>query len=122
MTKLLAISAVAEAGTGVALLVDPPMVVRLLFGAEIADAGIVVSRVAGIALIGLGIACWPSRDAGGAGSALRGMLAYSFLATLYLGYLGAARETIGALLWPAVAIHAVISALLFLDWSKIHTR
>jgi hypothetical protein len=37
------------------LLACPPIVVRLLFDAEIVGAGVVMSRLAGIALIGLGL-------------------------------------------------------------------
>ncbi len=53
--KVLALSAAAEAGTGLLLLAWPPIVVRLLFGAEISGAGVIMSRLAGIALIGLGV-------------------------------------------------------------------
>jgi hypothetical protein len=63
MKKLLAIAAVGEAGIGLVLLVYPPVVVRLLFAAEIAGAGVVMSRIAGISLIALGMACWPGRRA-----------------------------------------------------------
>ena len=59
MKKVLALAAAAEAGLGLVLVVYPPIVVRLLLDADIAGAGIVVSRVAGIALIALGVACWP---------------------------------------------------------------
>ena len=59
MKKVLASAAAAEAGTGLLLLAWPPIVVRLLFGAEISGAGFIMSRLAGIALIGLGVACWP---------------------------------------------------------------
>ena len=37
------------------------------------------------------------------------MLFYSLLATLYLAYLGIGGERVGRLLWPAVAIHAILS-------------
>jgi hypothetical protein len=59
MKNVLALAAVAEAATGLALLVFPPIVVRLLFGAEITDAGVVMSRIAGVCLVALGLACWP---------------------------------------------------------------
>ena len=59
MKKVLALAAVSEAALGVVMLLHPPIVVRLLLGAEIAGAGIAVSRVAGIALISLGLACLP---------------------------------------------------------------
>ena len=64
----------AETVTGLVLLVYPPIVVRLLFGAEITGAGIAVSRIAGISLITLGLACWPGNLAS---RALFGMLIYS---------------------------------------------
>jgi hypothetical protein len=50
-------AALAEAGTGVILLASPSIVVRLLFAAEVGGAGVIMSRLAGIALIGLGAAC-----------------------------------------------------------------
>jgi len=58
--KLLVLAAVGEAAIGLVLVVYPPIVVELLFGAETAGAGIVMSRIAGISLIALGIACWPA--------------------------------------------------------------
>jgi len=58
----LALAAAAEAGTGLLLLLWPAIVVRMLFGAEIDGAGVIMSRLAGIALIGLGVACWPGSD------------------------------------------------------------
>jgi hypothetical protein len=89
ITKLLAVAAAGEAATGLALAIYPSPVVRLLFGGEIAGPGVVMSRIAGIALIALGAACWPGGDAhSGAGRSFLGMLTYSLLATLYLGYLG----------------------------------
>ena len=59
MKKLLPLAAVVEVATGVALLVVPLLVGRLLLGAELAGVSIPVARVAGIALIALGVGCWP---------------------------------------------------------------
>jgi len=111
MKKLLALAAVSEAATGLALLVYPPIVVRLLFGAEIMGVGIVIARIAGISLIALGIACWPGSKPQWA---LYGMLAYSTLAMVYLAYVGLTSGR-GILLWPVVAVHAVLSILLVLS-------
>src|SRR5271165_2984871 len=107
--NILALSAAAEAGTGLLLLAWPPIVVRLLFGAEITGAGVLMSRIAGIALIGLGVACWPG---GSALQPLNGMLTYSTLAMLYLMYIGIRGEAVGVLLWPAVLAHGILVALL----------
>jgi hypothetical protein len=115
--KLLALTTTFEAATGLILLVYPPVVVRLLFGAEMTGVGIVVSRIAGISLIALGLACWPGRDAGNsAARALRAMLCYNLFATLYLAYLGLGGEWVGSLLWLAVAIHALWTFLLAHAW------
>ena len=105
MRGLLALAAVGEAATGVALLLVPSVVVHLLFGAEPSGIAETLTRVAGIALIGLGVACWP-------GPPLLGMLTYSAGAALVLAYVGWAGGSGGVLLWPAVALHVVLAALL----------
>ena len=107
--NVLAMSAAAEAGTGLLLLAWPPIVVRLLFGTEISGAGFVMSRIAGIALIGLGVCCWPGDSAF---QPLNGMLTYSTFAMLNLGYIGVRGEMAGLLLWPAVVVHAILVVLL----------
>jgi|SRR5882724_9097848 len=116
MKWLLALAAVGEAVTGLVLLVYPPIVIQLLFGAEIAGAGTVMSRISGIALIALGIACWPG---GGVSRALCGMLTYSALGMLYLAYVGLAGGLTGVLLWPAVVLHAVLTLLLARAWFSV---
>lgn len=115
MKKLLALAAAAEAGTGVILLLCPAIVVRLLFAAEITGAGVVMSRLAGIALIGLGAACWPGNPAF---QPLNGMLTYSTMAMLYLIVLGVRGNAVGLLLWPGVAVHVVLIVLLGGTWLK----
>lgn len=112
MKKLLALAAIAEAATGVALIVVPSLVGRLLFGAELAGVAIPVARVLGIALIALGVACWPSS------TALCGMLTYGLFATFYLLYLGIRGEWVGPLLWPAVVLHGILTVLLVKAWLK----
>jgi hypothetical protein len=112
MKKLLALAAVSEGSMGLILLVYPPIVIRLLFGSEIAGSGVWASRLAGIALIGLGTACWPDSNPA---RAFFGMSTYSTLAMLYLAYVGV-NGGAGILLWPAVAVHAGLSALLVRAW------
>jgi hypothetical protein len=108
MKNVLAFAAVGEAATGLALLIVPSLVGQLLLGDQLAGVAIPVARVSGIALIALGIACWP-------GPPLVGMLTYSALVTLYLAYLGFAGGLTGVLLWPAVILHAILTALLTRD-------
>ena len=105
MKRVLIFAAVGEAATGVALLVIPSLVGQLLFGAALTGIAIPVARVAGIALIALGVACWPSTP-------LAGMLTYSAAVTLYLAYVGFAGGLTGVLLWPAVGVHVIVTVLL----------
>ena len=105
MKRVLIFAAVGEAATGVALLIVPSLVVRLLLGEELTGIAIPVARVAGIALIALAVACWP-------GTQLVGMLTYSAAVTLYLAYVGFAGGLTGILLWPTVVLHAILTVLL----------
>jgi hypothetical protein len=75
MNRLLTLTAIIEAATGLALMGVPSVVVRLLLGGEISGAGIPLGRVAGFGLLSLGMACWPGRDpTGNAAPALQAML------------------------------------------------
>jgi hypothetical protein len=93
MKMVLLLAALAEGATGTALLAVPSIVLQLLFGVEVAGAGEVTGRIAGIALIGLGVACWPN---GTTRPAFRGMLTYSLLAMLFLVYVGVRGAWVGA--------------------------
>lgn len=57
MKTLLILAGLAEAATGVALLVVPALVGRLLLGTEPGGVAIPVARVLGIALLALGVGC-----------------------------------------------------------------
>ncbi len=105
MKRVLILTAAAEAATGAALLIVPSLVGRLLFGQELTGIAIPVARVTGIALVALAVACWP-------GPPLAGMLTYSAAVTLYLAYVGFAGGSTGILLWPAVVLHAILTAFL----------
>ena len=83
MHRVLVIAAVLEIATGLALLLAPALVGELLLGAAVAGIAATIARVAGIALIGLGIACWP-------GPPNLGMLIYSTGVALVLAWLGIA--------------------------------
>src|SRR5436190_19151102 len=103
MKKVLTVAAVAEVATGMALLIVPSLVGRLLFGAEFTGVATPAARVTGIALIALGVGCWPGS------TAFCGMLTYIALATLYLLYLGIRGQWVGSLLWLAVVVHAILT-------------
>jgi Ca2+/Na+ antiporter len=115
--KILAFAAVVEAGTGLVLMIDPAIVVALLLNEEASGVGIVLGRCFGIALLALGVACWPGRQRIESSlPALRAMLIYNVLIALFLAYLGTAGHLAGLLLWPGVALHAVVALLLVRAW------
>jgi hypothetical protein len=90
---------------GMVLLSVPSFVGRLLFNEELTGAGILFGRITGIALLALGVACYP-------GPPLAGMLMYSVVVAFYLAYVGLAGGLTGILLWPAVGLHLVLTAFL----------
>ncbi len=111
MKRVLVLAAVGEAATGLALLIVPSLVGQLLLGEELTGVAIPVARVARIALIALGTACWP-------GPPMVGMLIYSGVVTLYLAYVGFAGGLTGILLWPAVVVHGILTTLLVRAWLR----
>jgi hypothetical protein len=111
MRTVLIFAALAEFATGVALLIAPSIIVQLLLGQSLVGVAILIARVTGIALVALAIACWP-------GPAQVGMLTYSAGMTVFLGYAGYTAGATGALIWPAVGLHGVLTAALLWSFAK----
>jgi|SRR5262245_11894709 len=109
MSKVITFAGVGEALTGFALLIAPSLVGQLLFGQDLTGIAVIVARVAGIALIGLGVTLWP-------GIPVLGMLIYSGMVAVYLAFIGLNGGLTGYLLWPVVVLHAVLAALLVRLW------
>jgi hypothetical protein len=113
-SKLMAFAAVVEAVTGLALIVAPALVVGLLLTGGGAGQTLLVARCFGIALLALALACRPGASA--RSTALQGMLSYNVLIALFLAYVVATQHVGGVLVWPAVALHAVVALLLIWIW------
>ena len=72
---------------------------------------------AAIALLGLALATWPMSGATShLASSVRALLAYNVLAAVYLLYVGIDGQLTGILLWPAIALHAILTILLGRAW------
>ena len=112
---LLAVASTFEAVTGFALIIAPS-IVRFLLGTDISGAALAIARMAGLGLLLLGVACWPRVE--GTIPRLRAMLIYNLLATAYLGYLRFSSQSVGKLLLPALAAHAVLAILFVGAWLK----
>ena len=119
ITTLLALGAIVEGATGLGLMILPGVVVQLLLVGEVSGVGLALARVAGIGLLSLALACWPdSRPVGGSTKPLQALLTYNLLITAYLTYLGVDGEMVGKLLWPVVALHAVMTLIFARAWFR----
>ena len=117
LTKVLAFSSVVEIGTGLALMIEPALVVRLLMGNKEALEVIYVARFLGIALFALGIACWPNEQRSRSDTAaFRGMLTYNMAVASFLAYLFIVDRIGGVLLWPGVILHAIVAVIMIWVW------
>ena len=108
------VSAAIEIVTGVGMLVVPAFLIGLLLGDGLGPIGIAVTRILGIGLLSLGIAGWDSQEQAEATvlGPRTGLVVYNLAATAIFVYLGTTGAMHGLLLWPAAALHLVISLLL----------
>jgi hypothetical protein len=117
MKRILLFSATVEVGTGLALMIIPAVVLTMLAGGDVADAWLPLGRCFGVAIVALGVACWPERQRAASGSpAFRGLLVYNTLIALYLAFLATRGQWHGGFLWPGAVLHAVVALSLILAW------
>jgi len=110
---LFLVTAFVEVGTGLGLLVLPAVVFDLLLGLkQPAAEALFVGRIAGAAPLAIGVASWLTRrneSRPAQFGLLTGIAIYNAATTMLLGYAGAGLNMVGLLLWPAVAIHALLA-------------
>jgi hypothetical protein len=111
--QLLVVTAATEAATGMALAISPGVPVSLLLGTSLdTPGGLVLARVAGAALLSLGVACWLARNdtpSDAARGLISALLLYNTATVTVLVYAGMALGLSGLGLWPAVFIHAALA-------------
>jgi hypothetical protein len=99
MKRLLVVTAVVEAGVGLALLAIPAATVSLLLGVPLdSPGGLIAGRIAGAALCALSIAA--------ATDLIAGLLFYNLGTVATLLYAALRLKFDGVLLWPAVVAHS----------------
>ena len=112
MRKLLATTAVLEAATGLGILALPSALASLMLGSPLGTpAAVAVARVAGVALLALGVACWLARhdDLEPAARSLVGAMAlYNFGVIAVLVHEAVGVGIAGIALWPTVVVHAAM--------------
>jgi hypothetical protein len=113
MKKLLIVTALIEAGAGVALVCCPSATVALLLGSPLdTPVAMTLGRVAGAALFAMGVACWLAyydAQSCAARGLVSAMVLYNLGAVVILGTYGIRSQTVGIALWPAVVLHAVMA-------------
>ena len=99
---------------GIALLAVPALVASILLAAALdAPAGLALARVAGMALLALGVVCWMARDdaqSRAARGVVAAMLLYNAGAVTVLVYARMGLGLSGIGLWPVVLLHAALAA------------
>ena len=112
LKELLLVTAVVEVVTGLALLGLPAIVLAALLGIQPASVEtLFVGRIAGAALLAIGVASFLARtDASlpAQRGLLTGILLYDALAAALLVYSGFVLRMVGLALWPAVVLHTLL--------------
>jgi hypothetical protein len=108
---LLVVTAVLELTLGIALWIAPSRVAEILLGAGLGSPeSIVVARVAGAAIVSIGLTCWLSRDGGGPRTGLvMGLLTYNVSIPVLLANAALVEGMHGVALWPAIILHSVLA-------------
>jgi hypothetical protein len=105
-------SAIIEILIGLALLVAPLLVIRLLLGDGLDSTGVAVARVLGIGLLSVGVAGWESPGQDPRFSPRAGLCVYNVGAAIVLVTVGTIGGLSGLFLWPAAALHALIGVMM----------
>jgi hypothetical protein len=117
MKNLLTLTAVLEFATGLVLVMFPSALAVSLLGPQLDTVvGLTVARVAGVALLALGAACWFAR-LDGTTRAARGlagaMMLYNAGIVVVFGYAAVVLGLSGIGLWPTIVAHAVMAGWCF---------
>jgi hypothetical protein len=124
MKRFLELSGILELGTGIFVLAAPALFTLILFG-KVPDSpsGLACARIAGAALLSLGVACWLGRRSiqdGAVTAIIAAMLTYNVIVSALLLWLRYGADMTGIGLLPASALHIALafwsSTLFRLTW------
>lgn len=111
MKNLLTVMSVLEGVTGIAVIAAPSFVSSLLLATSLEGAGLIIARLAGVALLTLAVACWLARlkDASATSGTVTAMLLYNTGAAIVFVYAWVGYQLVGILLVPAVIAHVLLA-------------
>jgi hypothetical protein len=114
MKTFLTVTAIVEAGAGLALLAVPSVTASLLLGMPLdSSAAANLARVGGAAIVALAIVSWLARrDVHSLASRglIVAMVFYNIAVAAVLAFASLSDGLHGVLLWPAVAFHVAMAA------------
>ncbi len=125
MKNVLTTTAVIEVGAGLTLVALPSLAAMSLFGSSLdTPSGLTAVRVAGAALLAIGVACWLARHDGQSHAArgLVGTLVFynaAIITVLVYASIGLGLSSDG--LWPSVLVHAAMTVWCVMSLLKSHT-
>jgi hypothetical protein len=110
---LLLATAFGEGGTGILALASPSIAQALLLGVDqVAPEASFFARIAGAALLALGVVCWFERSdkqRSGQRGLLVSVLIFDVAAAVILAYSGLFLRMAGIAFWPAVLLHVTLA-------------
>jgi hypothetical protein len=106
------IAAWLEIVVGTIFIAAPDPLCLLVFDAKPEGIGRPLARWVGVVLLGLGIACLPSRTGEAHRTAVLGLFVFNLGLAILLAWVGAVSAIHGFALWPVVILHSVIAVAL----------
>ena len=105
--QILTVAAVIECFAGIALIFAPSQAAVVVLGAKPDGAGLMLGRLAGIALAALAICCWEARTDSSAvqSGTVKGITFYNAGAGLFLVFLAASGRACRVVAWSAGGLH-----------------
>jgi len=112
LKTLLIVTAACEVPTGILLLIAPTLTSEFLLGeGPSSPQAFVIARIAGVALVSIGVACWLLRTADRSSQRrqLIAVLTYNLAVPILLIQSRLAASVGGPGLWPASVLHLLLA-------------
>jgi hypothetical protein len=109
---LLIVTSFLEFTTGIAMLIAPSQVIKLLLGNGLDSPQLLVlARITGAALISIGVSCWSTKDLDAAARAglIRGLLIYNIAVPVVLIYAAINLGMRGLAFWLGCVVHSALA-------------
>jgi hypothetical protein len=120
---LLIVKSAVEALAGLALALFPSALIPVLLGLPLdVPVGAIIGRIAGVALLALGIACWLARSdtrSPATTGLIVALLLYDVTVVIILLYARLSVGLSGIGLWPAVVLHSGLGGSSLLCLRKV---